>query len=177
MAKNSGGTRKKYPEKKYKNDPILADNFLSGNQQINAYLRNSRYEGDGVLDEDEIKETIDYVDKIFKNNKEEDAGTLYRGVAFRTKFELQDFLDKNIIFTDGVYTDKGFAFTSEKKLYDGYTGPYSVVFEYEGAKGIRHTTFEKGWHSDVLILDRNQPFKVTSVTNKENRYRIKLKKM
>lgn len=162
---------------KFENDPILANDFLVYNEQINAHLRKSTYYGDIVLDNSEIKETVDYIDKVFAHSKLKDEGTLYRGVAFRTKKELNDFIDTNIVFTDGVYRDKGFAFTTLEKVYDLYTGQYSVVFEYEGAKGLPHTALDKGWHSDVRIINRNTSFKVESVTANGTQYHVKLKKM
>jgi hypothetical protein len=159
------------------NDPVLADNFLSNNEEVNAWLRSSTYYGDVHLDNSEIKETVDYVDKIFANAKLKDEGTLYRGVSFRTEKELNDFIDTNIVFTGGVYKDKGFAFTNTGKVYDTYTGVYSVVFEYEGAKGLPHTALDKGWHSDVRIINRNTPFKVASVTKDGTKYHVKLTRM
>ena len=177
MAKASGGTRTKRPQQKKTGgyDAILADNFLSNNEEINASLRKSIYYGDKSLDDSEIKETVDYIDKIFKNTKLKDEGTLYRGVSFRTEKELNDFIDKNIVFTNGVYKDKGFSFTTTGKVYDTYVGKYSVIFEYENAKGLPHTAIDKGWHSDVRIINRDTPFKVISVKQDGTKFKIKLK--
>lgn len=178
MSKASGTTRMKRPNKsKFVRDEFLEDNFLSRNEDVNAWLRNSIFYGDKLLDDKEIKETIDYVDRAFEHYQQEDKGTLFRGVAFRTKKELNDFIDTNIVFTDGIYKDKGFAFTTTKEVNDAYKGKFGVEFEYEGAKGLPHKVFDKGYHDDVLIINRNIPFKVVSVTPVGEGYRIKLKKM
>lgn len=150
--------------------------FDLNNYQLNAYLRG--YEdrsGKTPLPSEKAEAIASFLDKKMRNSKLQE-GTVYRGIGFHSRKELNDFIDTNIVFTSGTYKDKGFAFVSYDKVHETFGGQYSVELKFENARYLPYTEIRKQFASDRGIMPRNEPYSVTKVEGDGKHYKITLRR-
>lgn len=169
MSKGSGGVKQNYVGMK----PLqiqprvdFGERFHSVNYYVNGMLRGmdiSQDEMRQVTSEKEMRDIVNYLDDAFKTMPKEN-GDVFRGLGFRSRGELFEFLGSNIKGTeqgDSVYTDKGFAFVSPQKLEEAFQGgKYSVELRYKDTEYINFDNMAKGF-DDRGVVNRDTPFKIT----------------